>query len=141
MIRVTAKERDIPYPEIFITSALIQDPKSVTSDPSFEEIGGTVSNPSKVFPDLTSVRARVVGMVKSTGTGGELKLVEEDFTTPVDLNATPFAVPDTAGAWQTFSFDTDVQCRASRNLYCLMGRLNGATAIELKYVQVTPFLV
>lgn len=123
----------VPRYQFKASAKLFSGVKSVTSDPTFEEVEGVATNIGFFSPDLTKALGQATLLVKTSGTGAELKLVETlpDGSSPVDVSAV-FSVPDTAGAWQMVEFSTNVTPRSGGHLYSLHGRLNGATSMDLK---------
>jgi hypothetical protein len=119
------------------SSKLVSDEKSITSDPTFEPMGGAVSSPSFFNPILSELVGKVIGCVKTDGVGAELQLTEDKAGSVEDKRTVAFALPDTSGVWQPFSFYTDVPPREGQNTYELMARLNGATSAALKYTNIS----
>lgn len=108
----------------------------ITEDATWQMLGGVVTNPLFFIPNSEEVIGRIVGQVKTQGVGVEIRLVEDG--TEVQLNSNVFQAPDTAGAWQSFKFQTDTPPQSQdETLYRLEGRLNGATSASLRFTSMT----
>lgn len=103
----------------------------------WEGMGGASAKIVGFLPQLSQAVLKVSGVLNSSGTGAQLRLVETDLITPVVLNGTAFSVPDSTLADKTFSFLTDVAPRSGDFIYEVQGRLNGATAATIKYTGFT----
>lgn len=133
---VAAHDGSPPTQVIWHASSVLTDQESSVSDttPDWTELGGTVTTPDFFTDNPQNCKGRVVGLVKSNGTGGKLRLKEGD--------ATPsggYDVPDTSGAWQEMQWFTPDNATAGTHSYILEGQLptSGATQLEVKYVAVS----
>jgi len=116
-------------------SALTDDVKSVSdTDPAWTELGGTVTTPDFFTSNVLACRGRIVGMVKSNGTGGKLRM-REDSTVP----SGGYDVPDTSGEWQPMQWFSPDAPTAGTHYYTLEGQLpsSGATSLEVKFSSVS----
>jgi hypothetical protein len=120
----------------FHVAARINDIDGViTQDASWQVLGGVVSHPQFFITDLTKVVGALDLEIKTTGATAELRVEEQaDGGNTIVATAT---LPDTGGAWQRFSFNNSVPPSAGKNTYELQGRLNGATAAEVRYVTLS----
>ncbi len=114
----------------------------ITSDAPWEAVAGFVTKPSFFIPGISACSLRISADVKTTGATAQLQVTEDDRgagSPPaiVNLTSTPVVLPSTASNWQTIEFDTDVAPRAFKSVYCLEGRLNGATAAEIRFCSVS----
>lgn len=120
---------------IFIAnSSLITQPITVTQDATWEEISGVVTTPDEFISDLNEAVGRITGMIKTSGTQAQLKVLEDGSK---EMLSAPYDVADTSGAWQSFQFLTDVAPASGMHEYSLMARLNGATSAEIKFTSLT----
>ena len=133
---VAAHDGTPPTQVIWHASSVLTDQGQPTTDtdPGWTELGGTVTTPDFFTDNPQNCKGRVVGLVKSNGTGGKLRLKEGD--------ATPsggYDVPDTSGAWQEMQWFTPDNATAGTHSYILEGQLptSGATQLEVKYVAVS----
>lgn len=133
---VAAHDGTPPTRVIWHASSVLTDQgQSVTdTDPGWTELGGSVTTPDFFTDNPQNCKGRVVGLVKSNGTGGKLRVKEGD--------ATPsggYDVPDTSGAWQEMQWFTPDNATAGTHSYILEGQLptSGATQLEVKYVAVS----
>jgi hypothetical protein len=104
------------------------------TDPNWDELGGTVTTPDFFTDTPQNCKGRVVGMVKTNGTGAKLRLREDD-----DTPSGGYDVPDTSGEWQAMQWFTPDNATAGTHSYILEGQLptSGATQLEVKYVAVS----
>lgn len=111
-----------------------QEASATDTDPGWTELGGTVTTPDFFTATPQNCKGRVVGMVKSNGTGGKLRLREDD-----DTPSGGYDVPDTSGAWQAMQWFTPDNATAGTHTYTLEGQLpsSGATQLLVKYVAVS----
>jgi hypothetical protein len=117
------------------SSVLTDHEMSATdTDPGWTELGGTVTTPDFFTANPQNCKGRIVGMVKSNGTGGKLRLREDD-----DTPSGGYDVPDTSGAWQAMQWFTPENATAGTHTYTLEGQLpsSGATQLLVKYVAVS----
>lgn len=133
---VAAHDGTPPTQVIWHASSVLTDQGQSTTDtdPGWTELGGTVTTPDFFTDSPQNCKGRVVGLVKSNGTGGKLRLREGE--------ATPsggYDVPDTSGAWQEMQWFTPDNATAGTHSYILEGQLptSGATQLEVKYVAVS----
>ena len=133
---VAAHDGSAPTQIIWHASSVLTDQVASTTDtdPDWTELGGTVTTPDFFTDNPQNCKGRVVGMVKSNGTGGKLRLREGD-STP----SGGYDVPDTSGAWQSMQWFTPDNATAGTHTYTLEGQLpsSGATQLDVKYVAVS----
>lgn len=118
------------------TSKVISDEVQITQDSTWQVLGGVVASPEFFVPALVGVKGRIVGSVKTVGTGVQLKVVEAGASN-VDMNSTPYSVSDTSNAWSVVKFLTDVAPRAGDWTYEVHGRLNGASSASMRFSSLT----
>ena len=127
-----------------VSSGLVDTEIVITEDTTWQNLGGRVTNLASLMflkfghTDMSRAFARVPFRVKSDGAGAEIRLisVEEDGTI-TSLLATAHDVGDTLDAWKYHVFTTDVVPSSFYRLYCLQGRLNGATSATIGQVAMT----
>lgn len=123
------------YALIFHASSLaIGNPAAITSDQTWQDLGGVVTTPSFFVSNLNAIIARIVGDARAVGSGAELRLVEDEsrVLSPVAL------IPDTGGSWGLLPpFNSDQPPSAGQHVYTLQGRLNGANSASLRYTSLT----
>lgn len=75
---VAAHDGSPPTQVIWHASSVLTDQESSVSDttPDWTELGGTVTTPDFFTDNPQNCKGRVVGLVKSNGTGGKLRLKE-----------------------------------------------------------------
>jgi len=125
-----------PTTIVFHASSVLTDAEaSVTDqDPSWTALGGSVTTPNFFTPNLAYCTGRVVGEVKSNGTGGKLR-VKEGTATP----SGGYNVPDTGGEWELMQWFTPDAPTAGTHKYTLEGQLpsSGATALAVRCVAIS----
>lgn len=119
------------------SSKLVEDEKNITSDQTFECVGGSVTSPSFFSSNLAACFGRCIGEVFVDGTGFEMQITETNDADTEDKNVSAFAVADTGGVWKRFKFSTDVLIRTGENTYKLEGRLNGAASAKVRFVSLS----
>lgn len=133
---VAAHQGNPPLQVIWHASSVLTDSEKSTSDvaPDWTELGGAVTTPSFFTPNVQSCKGRVVGKVKTNGTGAKLRL-RENTTIP----SGGYDVPDTGGEWTNMQwFSPDAPTEGTHE-YILEGQLpeSGATELVVKYVAVS----
>lgn len=113
--------------------SLIPLAHAVASDASFEDLGSVTLSPSSAA-DVQRVSVSPGGQFRTTGSGAELRLMQK--TTSGTSSIGSLVLPDTAGAWQDFQFNSTPPA-AGANIYALEGRRNGATSFEVSGVALT----
>jgi len=122
--------------QFIANTKLVEDEKTVTSDSSFEQVGGVVTKVDEFAATLSKVVGRVRGSAKVSGSGAQIQLVEEGSPDTV-MHTSDWDLADTSGAWVEFEFVTDVTPSAGTQTFRLDGRLDGATSFELRFVSLT----
>ena len=100
------------------------------------ELGGVVAAPILLTDTLPKLVIRVTGLCKTTGAGASLQLKENGV--PISL---VFPLPDTAGVWTPFAFNTNVAPSGGLNVYTVHGQLGLAVLAEIKYVSLVALLL
>jgi hypothetical protein len=115
------------------SNLLVSLPIAITLDGTWQDLAHWTFNAKKQFDDLAKAYLRCVGSVKTSGTDAQFRIIHSDTTT---LIATPFKPGNTAGAWTTFKFKTDVTLPNGRKTYTLQADLNGATSADIRGTEV-----
>ncbi len=110
----------------------IIEAKAITSDSTWEELGGIVVSPGLFRDDGANLYLRGLGQVISTDAGAELRVVKASDSEV--MMASPHALGDVGSAWALLKFDTDPGLPLSTEAYILEGRLNGATSASVRYL-------
>lgn len=125
-----------PTTVTFHASSVLTDAEATVTDtdPNWTELGGSVTTPDFFTSNLAYCKGRVVGQVKSNGTGGKLR-VREDDSTPTG----GFDVPDTEGEWTQMQWFTSDAPTAGTHVYTLEGQLpsSGATVVMVRRVAIS----
>lgn len=125
-------------PVAYHTGARMGNVGSVVLDATQQEIDGVVTSVGILARNKAKAFGRVVGQHKSTGAGAEIKVVEtQDDGTVTQMNSTPYSLPDTAGAWKTFGFSTDVEPNGARCAYTVEATLGAATSCEVRFIALS----
>lgn len=120
-----------------VTIPLVSKEVAVIGDLVWDVLGGATTTPSFFCDDMTCLSARIIGEHK--GDGGQLRLVENVDGVGDEEKIVPFfEFPDTVGAWERFSVDSDVVPRdGQQNLYRTDARLNGAASLDIRYATIS----
>lgn len=133
---VAAHQGTPPMQVIWHASSVLTDSEKSTTDtdPDWTELGGAVTTPDFFTPNIQNCKGRVVGKVKTNGSGAKLRL-REDTTTP----PSGYDVPDTGGEWMNMQWFSPDAPTAGTHEYTLEGQLptSGATQLSVKYVAVS----
>lgn len=118
------------------SSKLAEGTIQITSDQSWDLIGGVVSSPDFFLPDLSRAYCRILCSVNADG--GQLRVIERQGDgTETDMKAPPIEVSDTAGDWKTVKFWLTAVPNVGTNEYRLEGRLNGASSLLVRFVSIS----
>ena len=98
---------------------------------NWEEIGGVVTDPSFFSLNFTKIFGRVSCMIKTSGIGAELRIMEVQGTSTAMTNPV-IAIPDTLGQWQMFSFMSNSPPRAGGAYYVMEGKKGSAVSFQIK---------
>lgn len=119
-------------------SSIVQSEIAITSDTDWQDLGGVVTSPNFFVPDLNRILGQVTGAGKVSGTGVELRIIEDNLNGTIrDMVPAPRAVADTADAWKSVQFTTQLPPSTGLNMYILQGRLNGATSASIRFVSMS----
>jgi hypothetical protein len=133
---VAAHQGNPPMQVIWHASSVLTDSEKSASDvaPDWTEMGGSVTTPSFFTPNIQNCKGRVVGKVKTNGTGAKLRL-RENTTIP----SGGYDVPDTGSEWVNMQWFSPDSPTAGTHEYVLEGQLpeSGATELSVKYVAVS----
>lgn len=123
--------------DFMASGKLIDGAVSITADGSWQELAGIVSDPEGIAKPLAKVVGKVIGRVKTSGSTVRLRVMEDNGTDVEAKLTTPHVLQDTSGAWEVFSFVTDIAPRTGMNVYILEGDLTAATSAELEFSSLT----
>lgn len=133
---VAAHQGTPPVQVTWLASSVLTDSEKTATDvdPAWTELGGAVTTPDFFTPNIQSCKGRIVGKVKTNGTGAKLRLREDD-TTP----SGGYDAPDTGGEWTNMQWFSPDSPTAGTHEYILEGQLpsSGATELSVKYVAVS----
>ena len=125
---------DLPEDLEFEASSKMAD-LSVTTTTAWEDVDGLVTAIGAITLRWDRAIGRAIGQVKVSGSGFEMRIVKGD--PAVSMNLTPYAHPDTGGAWQIFAFQTDDPPDSGLTTYRIQARLNGATSADLRFTNLS----
>ena len=121
---------------IYHGSSKLVDTEVAIVGNNFVPLGGVVANPAFFVKDFTNAFARLVLGHRATDGDIELRIVEHDGTTEVELVKGIY--PDSGGAWKhDMTTDTTVELRPTRNTYELQGRLVDAASASIRYASIS----
>lgn len=106
-------------------------------------VDGFIMPPEMLTSTIERLVFRIAGHCKGTGAGATVQVIEDTDGNEQDKIATPFAIPDTSGAWQPFSVDSDVVLRSGvlPNTYRIEASLGAATSAALRFCSIAPIWV
>lgn len=142
---VVAAHTGVPPNRVILieSNQLVGDATSITEDQTWQEVGGQPTNIDDLLTAsgfLTSDKQYSIGRItceiKVSGTGAELKIVE-CAASETDMMSSAEAVADTSEDWVIKKFITNVTPSLGDACYCLRGRLNGATSMEIRRAALT----
>ncbi len=125
---------DLPEDLEFEASSKMAD-LSVTTTTAWEDVDGLVTAIGAITLRWDRAIGRAIGQVKVSGSGFEMRIVKGD--PAVSMNLTPYAHPDTGGAWQIFAFQTDDPPDSGLTTYRIQARLTGATSADLRFTNLS----
>lgn len=105
----------------------------------FAPLDGFVIDPLELTGTVSRLKIRLSGDWKANGAGAELQVIETADANNENKFAAAIPVPDTDGAWSTFTVDSDVALRvpgAVPNRYRLDGKRSGGTAASVRYCEL-----
>lgn len=118
-----------------VPSKILEGEVEITEDQDWQTIGGTVTTLSAFVKDASKGWGRIVGQVKASGNGGQVRVVRA--SDEASLMAAPYAVSDTEGAW------ANCQCWANQNqpadtdAFVVQARKNGAISLRIRWVSMS----
>jgi hypothetical protein len=119
------------------TSTLVPSEESViSSDASWQTIGGVVSNVQFFIPDLTKAVGRVQGVSKAVGNMAELRIVEKDLSDGSEVVIAQAFIVESAQE-TAFAFVTTTTPRPGTMEYRLEGRRNGSASASVGFTSMT----
>lgn len=115
-----------------VSSLVVSKEIEVTETSGWQTCGGAASNVDFFSINVPSTFGRVVGMVKTSGSGAEARVVElrQDGTSAIMAT---YELPNTNGAWKVFRFSTGAPA-GGENSYALEARRN---AVEQTFLRFT----
>lgn len=120
---------------------IASEEKAITEDITWQKLAEFVTTPSFFTEDITQLLGRIVGEYKATAGGGgelpQLSVVEkvageadQDILPPYDMTA--------EASFVTFGVSTTNPVRDGyHNIYCVMGRLNGAASFSIQWTTIS----
>jgi hypothetical protein len=111
------------------SSTLIEDKKSITEDQDWQDMGGVVTTLGSFMSDASKAWGRIIGQAKVSGSGAELVVHRCSDETAL---GSVYQLSDTSGEWVNVQFWANQNQPAGTDRFCLCGRLNGATSVELR---------
>lgn len=138
---VAAHDGALPTSLHCLSTSLIESGEhSVSSDGSYETIGGSVMDMSSWGYDLSVIKVVLTASVKvDDGAESQLPLLRvfETLETDGDGVALQTNSPaDTAAGWQTVSYESTTNPRAGLNHYKIQADKNGCTSFDVRYIRL-----
>lgn len=101
-------------------------------------IDGFAIDPRELAGVVSRLTVRLSGEWKTTGAGAELQVSESTDAGDEYKFAANIALPDTAGIWDSFTVDSDVDLREGDppNFYRLLGKQGAATAASIRFCEL-----
>jgi hypothetical protein len=128
---------DPPTTHIGRPTAQLLGTTVVDLDATWKEVGGVVTNPGFWVPNPAMSFSVVTLCAEVDGVGAEMKVVQVVGGVETDLNSIPVALPDSGGAWSTFSFTTDQPPQGGQEArYVVKARLGAATSANIKELSI-----
>jgi len=120
---------------VFHASSLLVGLPQETTSSDWSDVGGVVTNVGFFVKDINMALGRIVGQVKTTGAGADLRILKQDGSVLLG----PVALPDTQGAWVVFSETTnsELPLDVEEVLYVVQARLAGATSLFFRFTSFT----
>jgi len=126
-----------PPPAAFYASSKIVPGEESVASQTWEVIGGVVTNPSFFIPDLNKALGKLLGQAKVSGSGAQIRVVEEKEGEADVVVIGPFDVPDSGGAWVVFNQPSHTVARSGDLIYRVEAQLNGATSMEVRFTTMS----
>lgn len=118
-----------------VPTKLIENTKEITEDQNWQDLGGVVTTLGAFMADVSKAWGRVIGQIKSVGTGAQIRVIRE--SDGVLLMTAPYDVPNTENVWQHCQCWVNQNQPADTDCFILQGRLNGATSLHIRYVSMS----
>ncbi len=115
------------------STAKVVNDEAALSGGGWSLLGGDVDDPAFHFTDLTKAIVRTRLAAKTTGPGAKVRLTQG----ATDLTPTPLTLPDTAGVWANFEFDSTVDMAGGLSELCIHGDLATASAASIRSAAIS----
>lgn len=129
---IVANHSGVPIPNLVFhaSTLLVGNPQEVHSV-EWETVSGVVTNAGFFVKDIANALGRIVGQVKVSGTGAEIRILKRDNVVLLG----PVALSDTANEWGVLSITTtpDAPLDAAETLYTVEARLGAASSLQFRY--------
>jgi hypothetical protein len=126
-----------PFPKFryLAPTKLVDNEINVTENTNWQDLGAIVTTLGGFISDVSKAWGRVVGDVKTDGSGAELRVIRE--SDGAVLMAAAHSVGDTSAAWVHAQFWVTQNQPADTDCFILQGRLNGATSFKVRYMSMS----
>ncbi len=131
---ITAHKGAITLVDRIETSTIIEGEIAITETTGWQDLPGIATTLGAFLGDADEAVGKLVGLVKTVGTGFEMRMVKEDDTS---LLGTPYSHGDSAGVWEKLEFSTNQPPVLDFHFYRLQARLNGATSASVQSVRMS----
>ena len=121
--------------EYIAPTKLVEGILSVETDGDWSDLGGTVTTLGSFVCDVSCAWGRVVGQVRTSGAGAELRVIRE--SDGAVMQASPVVLADSAGTWVNVQFWANQNQPSGIDCFILQGRRNGATLLEVRYFSMS----
>jgi hypothetical protein len=134
---IVAAHKGLTPLTVFRGSITIQDGEVVVADVTdWQEIGAKPAAPFSIVPDVSLIQGRCVAIVKTTGAGSKLRIVEKVGGTDY-VQSAEYAVPNTGGTWVPIAFASNADPHNGLNVYRVEGKVGAAETFSIKGVLLT----
>jgi hypothetical protein len=121
--------------EFLAPSMLLHEEREITSDADWTDVGGVTTTVSSFVCDCSCAWGRVIGQVKVSGSGVEMRVVRA--SDGAVLNSTSALPADTSGAWDNFQFWANQNQPEETDAFILQARRNGATSLFVRFFSMS----
>jgi hypothetical protein len=127
------------YAELPVVATFHASTKLVESEAAlgadWTPLGGVVTDPHTFAKNVDKVFASLVGGVRTTGLGAELRMVQ--IAAGVETVLGTVALPDTLSSWATFQGYTNIPPSGGLNTYRVEGRSGSASSASVRFISAT----
>lgn len=112
---------------------------AITQTSAWQAAGMATLEPDLDIKDLTKIRVRVSGRIKTADALGELRVSELNRTagSSVVLDSPVYSCANTSSVWAFFDFDTNVTLRSGLSEFTVEGRKNAGANFNIKFVTLS----